>query len=202
MSERFNDLKKVSTQPAVRLLAMANAKLSTKTGLPASASVSDTMAALESAGAFVDMLRLMGAALPARERTWWACLAARDVIEPGEDIPPSLSIAEAWVRKPHDDLRLQARTAMEAADIDDETTPCGLCVLYYDDTLGPGDLSKTPGPTGASQTASFAMNIKALGQGDSIPATADVLIDRAVDIARGGNGQIPLPGAPVTEEVA
>ena len=202
MSERFSDLKKVPNQPATRLMAMANAKIRAKTGLPANASVSDMMAALDAAGAFVDMLRLMGAALPPRERTWWACLAARDVIEPGADVPPSLSIAEAWVRKPSDDLRLQVRTAMEAADIDDETTPCGLCVLYYDDTLGPGELAKTPGPTGASQTASFAMNIKALGQGDSIPATADVLIDRALDIARGGNGQIPLPGAQVEKDVA
>ena len=202
MSKRFNDLKKVSPQPAARLMAMANGKIATKTGLPASASVNEMMVALEKAGAFVDMLRLMGAALPARERTWWACLAARDLLETGEDVPPSLSIAEAWVRKPHDDLRVQARTAMEAADIDDETTLCGLCVLYYDDTLGPGDLAKTPGPTGASQTAAFAMNIKALGQGDNIPATADVLIDRAVDIARGGNGQIALPGAQITEEVA
>lgn len=202
MSERFDDLKKVPSQPAARLMAMANAKIRTDTGLPASASVSEMMRALEGAGAFVDMLRLMGAALPPRERTWWACLAARDLIEPGQDVPPSLNIAEAWVRKPHDDLRLQARTAMEAADIDDETTPCGLCVLYYDDTLGPAELSKTPGPTGASQTASFAMNIKALGQGDSIPATAQVLIDRALDIARGGNGQIPLPGAQVEKDVA
>jgi hypothetical protein len=145
------------------------------------------------------MLRVMGAALPPRERAWWACLAARDLVPEGQDAPPSLALAEAWVRKPSDDLRAKLQQAAETADMFDESTYCGMCVIYFDDTLGPGDLSKMPAPLGAAQAAAFGMNIKALGQGDSIPATADVLIDRAVDIARGGNGKIPLPGKRVEE---
>lgn len=201
MSERFDDLRKVPKQPAARLLAVANAKLRTPLDLPASASVSEVMAALDKADAFVDMLRLMGAALPARERTWWACLAARDVVGEVEKLPPILELSEAWVRKPGDDLRDKVRAAMEVVDIDDETELCGLCVIYYDDTLGPGDLSKMQAPPGATQAAAFGMNVKALGQGDSIPDTAAILIDRALDIARGGNGQIPLPGARAEEDV-
>ncbi|MGB3246755.1 MAG: hypothetical protein WBB25_19640 [Sulfitobacter sp.] len=201
MKKRFDDLKKVPKQPAMRLLAMSNAKLTTKLELPASASVTDVLYALEEEGAFVDMLRLLGVALPARERAWWACLAARDVIGEVEKLPLPLELSESWVRKPNDEIRAKVIQAMDAADNDDETTLCGLCVMYYDDTLGPGNLAKMPGPVGATQAASFGMNIKALGQGDSIPETADVLIDRAVDIARGGNGQLPLPGKQVEEEV-
>ena len=201
MTARFDDLKKIPKQPAARLMAIANAKIRAPLSLPASASVSDVMAALAEQGAFVDMLRLMGAALPPRERAWWACLAARDLIDPeAGSVPPTLALTEAWVRKPSDDLREKIRAAMEAADIDDETTLCGLCALYHDDTLGPGELSKLMGPTGATQAAAFGMNIKALGQGDSIPETADVLIDRALEIARGGNGKIPLPGARIEED--
>ena len=200
MSKRFEDLKKVPKQPAVRILAVANAKLRTPLNLPASASVSEVMEVLEKAGAFVDMLRLMGAALPARERAWWACLAARDVVGDVEKLPPTLELCEAWVRKPNEDLRAKIKDANDTADIDDETTLCGLCVLYFNDTLGPGDLAKINGPPGAAQAAAFGMNVKALGQGDSIPEAADVLIDRAVDIARGGNGQIPLPGKVVEVE--
>ncbi len=202
MNKRFDDLKKVPKQPATRLLAMSNAKLNTKLDLPASASVTDVLTALEQVGAFVDMLRLLGVALPARERTWWACLAPRDVIaDAAETVPLSLELSETWVRKPSDDIRAKVSQAVEAADIDDETTLCGLCVMYHDETLGPGDLAKMPGPIGAAQAAAFGMNIKALGQGDNIPETADVLIDRALDIARGGNGQIPLPGKQVQVEV-
>src|SRR5690606_7176229 len=117
--ERFDDLKKVPRQPAMRLLAIANAKLKTSPDLPTSASVSEVMAVLAEKGAFVDMLRLMGAALPARERTWWACLAARDVIGPVEKPPLPLELAEAWVRKPDDETRVKVREAVDAADIDD-----------------------------------------------------------------------------------
>jgi hypothetical protein len=202
MNARFADLKKVPKQPAMRLLALANAKLRTRLDLPASASVSDVMVALDGAGAFVDMLRLMGAALPARERTWWACLAARDVVGEVEKLPLPLELCEAWVRKPSDETRTRLQAALAAADMDDETTLCGLCVMYHDDMLGPGELSGMPGPPGAAQAAAFGMNIKALGQGDNIPETAAVLIDRALDIARGGNGQLPLPGARVAEDVA
>lgn len=201
MSERFDDLRKVPKQPAARLLAVANAKLQTDLDLPASASVSEVMAALDKAEAFVDQLRLMGCALPARERAWWACLAARDVVGDVETLPRTLELAETWVRKPSDELRDKVRAAMDAADVDDETDLCGTCVLFYDDTLGTGEMAKMAGPPGATQAAAFGMNIKALGQGDNIPETAKVLIDRALDIARGGNGQIPLPGKPVEEEV-
>ena len=200
MSKRFDDLKKVPKQPALRLLAMANTKLSVKLDLPANASVSEVMAALSKKGKFVDMLRLMGAALPPRERAWWACLAARDLIPEGEDVPPSLALSEAWVRKPNDELREKLQQASETADMDDETVMCGMCVIFFDDTLGPGERSKMPGPVGVTQASAFGMNVKALGQGDSIPETADVLIDRALDIARGGNGKIPLPGKRIEED--
>ncbi|MEM6304074.1 MAG: hypothetical protein AAF744_05095 [Pseudomonadota bacterium] len=200
MSKRFEDLRKVPKQPAARLLAMANAKLKTPLDLPASASVSEVMAALDAASAFIDQLRLMGVALPARERTWWACLAARDVVGEVDALPATLELAEAWVRKPSDALRDKVRAAMEVADVDDDTTLCGTCVLFYNGKLGTGDLAELDGPPGATEAAAFGMNVMALGQGDSIPETAKVLVDRALDIARGGNGQIPLPGQPVKEE--
>lgn len=195
MTNRFDDLKKVPKQPAVRLLALANAKLKTPLDTPANASVSEVMTALEAAGAFVDMLSLMSVSLPARERTWWACLAAHDVIGPVKKLPLPLELSEAWVRKPSDDARSAARNAVDMADIDDETVLCAISVLYCDDKLGPGDLAQYDGPPGAASAAVFAMNIKALEFGAGIKETADVLIDRAVDIARGGNGQLPLPKA-------
>lgn len=193
MTNRFDDLKKVPKQPAMRLLAIANAKLKTPLDTPANASVSDVMTALETAGAFVDMLRLMSVSLPPRERTWWACLATRDVIGPVEKLPLPLEAAETWVRKPSDEARTAARNAVDVADMDDESVLCATSVVFCDDKLGPGDLAQYDGPPGAGAAAVFGMNIKALEFGDGIKETADVLIDRAVDLARGGNGQLPLP---------
>lgn len=198
MNARFADLKKVPNQPAVRLLAMANAKLDTKLTSPANASVEVVLGELEQADAPLDMLRLMSVALPARERVWWSCLAARDVLGPNpEVVPPPLLAAELWVRKPTDQARDAVRAAVEIAEVDDDTVFCGTAVMFFDETLGTGDLAQYPAPAGASQTAAFSMNIFAMSVGEDVMKTAYHLVDRGVDIARGGNGKIaPFGTAP------
>ena len=193
MTGRFDNMKKVPAQPALRLLANANAKLRTPLATPANASVAQVMAALAEQDAYIDMLRLMSVALPPRECVWWACLAARDVIGPVDKLPLPLDLAERWVRKPGDDTRTAARDAIDLADVDDETVLCATAVVYHDGKLGPGDLAQYDGPPGATSAACFGMNVAALDRGGALSETAAVLIDRAVDIARGGNGQLPLP---------
>jgi hypothetical protein len=151
-SSRFADLRKVPKQPAARLVALANSKIKTKLSVPVSASVSEVMEELASkttdVDAGVDMIRVMAMALPMRERVWWACMAARDVLGPSpEKIPLTLDAAEKWVRSPSEELREKARVA-----------------------------------------ATVAQAISVL---DPDPMVAcNILVDRAVDIARGGNGTV------------
>ncbi|ARE41181.1 hypothetical protein RGUI_3040 [Rhodovulum sp. P5] len=200
MSDRFANLKKIPDQPAMRLLAAANTKLQTKTELPASAGVPAVLAELEKAGAFVEMLRLMSVALPGRERVWWACLAGRDIIGPdAAEVPLTLSTAEHWVRRPGDETQAAVKQALDAADTDDDLTLCAMTALYADGTLGPGEMKEMSAPPGGAAAAAFGMNIMALQKlGLPIPEAADVLIDRALDIARGGNGK--PKGATTTAE--
>lgn len=191
MATRFANLKKVSKEPAARMLALANARLETKLAAPASAGVSDVLAELEMVGAQVDMLRLISVALPPRERTWWACLAARDLIGPDpESVPPALSAAEGWVRKPGEDTRQAVRAALDLADVNDDTSLCATAAVFGDGTLGPGDMAQHPAPPGAAEAAAFGMNLIAIGTiGDDFCAEANRLIDRGLDIARGGTGR-------------
>ncbi|MCC0046494.1 MAG: hypothetical protein H6904_03780 [Rhodobacteraceae bacterium] len=197
MSERFADLKKIPKEPAARMLAMANAKLKTKLALPVSAPVQTVLEALEAEGATVDILRLFSVALPARERVWWACLAARDYIgEAPENNTPSLAAAEAWVFKPNEENCERARATLDTAEVDDDTVHCANAVVFADGTLGPGELKHHPGPVGASEVSAFAMNIVALGKhADMIEKYGQRLIDRAVDIARGGSGRVAAAAA-------
>lgn len=194
MSERFADLRKIPQQPAMRLLAAANAKLQAPLKSPASAPVDVVMDELAGAGAFVDMIRLMAVALPGRERAWWACLAARDIIGPDADpVPRSLAAAEAWVFRPGEDTRAAAHQAAETADPDDDVVLCATVAVFADGTMGPGSLKDFPAPPGGAEAAAFGLNIMALEhQGLPIAEAADRLIDRAVDIARGGSGK-PRP---------
>lgn len=192
MSERFADLKKIPKEPAARMLAMANAKLKTKLTLPASAPVQTVLEALDAEGATVDMLRLLAVALPARERVWWACLAARDYIGAApENNTPSLAAAEAWVFKPTPENCERVRQTMDTAEVDDDTVYLANAVVFADGTLGPGELSHHQGPVGAAEVSAFAMNVVAMGKhSDRFEAYSQMLIDRAVNIARGGNGRV------------
>ncbi len=204
MSERFKDLKKVPKQPALRLLALANLKLGTDLGAPASAPVTVVLEELAKAEAWPDLLRVMTAALPVREGVWWACLAAEDVLGGGEAAEsPCLKAARAWVYKPNEETRSAAQKVAETADVSDAADLCASAVAMCDGKLGPGDLAQYDAPPGAAQSMILAMVGSAIGVGEDADTGEQLqrLIDRGVDIARGGNGRItdasaaPLEGA-------
>jgi hypothetical protein len=192
MSTRFENLKKIPSEPAAKLLANANTKLQTKLAAPASASVTVVLKELAEKEAKIDILRLMSVVIPPREATWWACLAARDLIG-GPDVkpvPPPLACAERWVFKPTQENRQSAREAFEGAEQDDDTAYCAMAALYADGTLGPGDMNQYPAPPNGVSAAVFAMNLIAMRANvDRMQVYLDILIDRGLDIARGGNGK-------------
>jgi len=191
MNNRFLNLTKIPQQPAARLLSMANAELETELSSPASAAVETVLEELEQKGALIDMLRLLSVALPARERVWWSCLAARDTLPEGSKLPPPLAAAEAWVFKPTEENRAVAHHAVQHASMKDDTKHCAVAVQFHDGTLGPGDLSQHAAPPGGSEVSAFAMNVVAIGRsGKTLEVAAGLLIDRALDIARGGSGRV------------
>ncbi|MBC7477753.1 MAG: hypothetical protein H7317_06620 [Pseudorhodobacter sp.] len=193
MNKRFLNLTKIPQQPAARLLSMANAELETELSSPASAAVETVLEELEQKGALIDMLRLLSVALPARERVWWSCLAARDTLPEGAKLPPPLAAAEAWVFKPTEENRAVAHHAVQHASMKDDTKHCAVAVQFHDGTLGPGDLSQHAAPPGGSEVSAFAMNVVAIGRsGKTLEVAAGLLIDRALDIARGGSGRVEL----------
>ena len=192
MTKRFENLKKIPPDPAARMLALANTKLLTPLRAPASASVSVVLEELEEKGAVFDILHMLAVALPEREATWWACMAARDIV--GIDVkpvPPPLDAAEKWVFKPTEENRIQVQKALENAEVDDDTVNCAMAALYADGSLGPGELSGHPAPPSAVSTAVFAMNMMSLrAHVKKMEAHGQMLIDRGLDIARGGNGRV------------
>lgn len=192
MSKRFENLKKIPQEPAARMLAMANTKLQTPVTAPASAMIDVVLAELESKDAKIDILRLLSVALPPREATWWACLAGHDLIGPDPKVvPPPLACAERWVFKPTEENRIAASDAFETADMDDDTTFCAMAALYADGTLGPGEMNNTPAPPNGVSAAVFAMNLLSMKMNvERMQVHLDILIDRGLDIARGGNGRV------------
>ena len=199
MSDRFADLTKLPTAPAARLLAEKGHKLGTPLEVSAAAPVGVVLRHLERESAWVDVVRLLAVALPPREAVWWACLAGRDLVGKAEPTP-CLKAAEAWVMRPGEESRVQLQTAIDAADMDDDTALLATAALYAPGTLGPGDMDKLPAPPAAVPSCVFAMNMKSMAAAPDPLARQQWLIDRALDIARGGNGRVAEPApAPGTE---
>ena len=189
--ERFAGLKKIPDAPAARMLAEVNAALETQVDAPASASVETVLAKLAEQSAWVDVLRLLAIAMPAREGVWWACIAARDVVGEGdENTTHCLKASEAWVFKPDEKNREAARVSLDNVYVDDDTNLVATAVMYAPGNMGPGDMAKYPAPAGAVSSCVFGMNMIALGAAEDFEGHMQLLIDRALDIARGGNGKI------------
>lgn len=175
----------------MRLLAGTNLKLETRLEAPATAGVPVVLAELDAAGAVTDMLKLLAASLPGREATWWACLAGRDVIGAEAEPTPALAAAEAWVFRPGDETRRAAFRASQAADPMDDTAICATIAVYAGGSLGPDELKEFPAPEGALAAMALGINVMAMAaMGGDLIANAQHMVDRALDIARGGNGKV------------
>ena len=189
MENRFANLTKVPEQPAARLLAAGNAKLRTQLTSPASASVEVVLNELQAAEAWIDMVRLLSVSLPPRECVWWACLAGRQVIgEKGQSL--CLDAAEAWVFEPNDEKREKVRAVLETSASGDKAAPAATAALYAPGTLGPGDMHDHPAPPGIVGACAFGVNLRTLQVVEDPQHQFQVMIDRALNIARGGNGRV------------
>src|SRR3546814_12691022 len=75
--------------------------------------------ALMERGLRMDAVRFLAHALPKREGTWWACIAAREAADADGRLEyrAALEAAEKWVMKPLDESR---REAMERAQRSEE----------------------------------------------------------------------------------
>lgn len=192
MARTFDDLKRVPEEPAMRLLSKAGLNLETPLAAPANAGVGPVLSELDAKEAVRDMLVLLAAALPARQRVWWACLSGRDLLgdEPAAR-SETLTAAENWVRMPDDEMYEHAYDAMQAADPMDPTRGCAQAVVFSGGKLGPGDLAEQDAPPGLAEVTALTMVIDAIGANPDNPnAYASLVIDRALDLAKGGSGKV------------
>ena len=191
MQREIGNLERVPDEPATKLLAQAGQKLLSKPGTQANASVAEVLTALTAMDETRDLLVLLAVALPARQRTWWACLSARDKLGESAEAFETLTTAEAWVYKPTDETYGAVFDALQRAEPVDPASNCGLAALYSGGKLGPGDLADHDAPPGASETAALTMVIDAISANTDNPAAyVALVIDRAIDLAEGGSGKL------------
>lgn len=188
MGERFKGLRKLPDRPVGEMLAETRARIALPPDADPAAPPAEMLALLDRAGQPIDLIRLFAHVLPRREATWWACLAGRDILPEGGRWP-TLETAEAWVRKPGEPTREAVMKAVTEAGVDEETTYVANAALH----ALPNEFGQEMGAPGMTAMMVEAQVLKSLfaveGQ-EALEARTALLIDRALDIARGGNGRV------------
>lgn len=192
--DRLSGLRKLPQTPVGEILARHRVKLDLPPEADPALPPAEMLARLEAAGRPFEMIRLLAHALPKREATWWACLAARDILPEGARWP-SLDAAEAWVFRPGGQTREAVMKAAQGAAPDEESTYAANAALHA--MPGPdGRELAAPGTTALMVEAQLLKSLFAVEGPEAIEARQRLLLARGLDIARGGNGRVDAEGRP------
>jgi hypothetical protein len=141
----------------------------------------------------VDAIRFLAHALPLRESVWWACLAARAALLPGDAAAQAaIEAAEAWVYHPDEDHRRVAMAAAEAVANNSPARWAATAAAWTGGSLAPPEAPVVP--PGATLTAQAAAGAVLLAAVQSEPERAQdrhrIAVLQALDIAQGGSGRV------------
>jgi hypothetical protein len=162
----------------------------------AAAGAPDAAAALlrlVEAGMMADAARFMAHALPKREAVWWACMCARAT----EPAPPpadlaAVAAAEAWVRKPEEELRRDAMAKAEAAGFRSPEAWAAVGAFWSGGSMAPANQPVVPPAEHLTGVAvAGAVSLAAVRRApEQAEATLRRFVRSGLDIAAGGSGRI------------
>lgn len=145
------------------------------------------------AGMMADAARFMAHALPKREAVWWACMCARATVP---EAPPAdaaaLVAAEAWVRKPEEELRREAMAKAEAAGFRSPEAWAAVGAFWSGGSMAPAGQPVVPPAEHLTGVAvAGAVSLAAVRrEPEKAEATLQRFIQSGLDIAAGGSGRI------------
>jgi hypothetical protein len=189
---QIDNLKKITVASARDVCALASAG-GFKLAAPDGASPVQYLNTLLGATDLNPAVQFLAFALPPREAVWWACVCARDQLQNPvpEPLLAAVAAAEAWVRKPSDELRRSAMTCAQATDLKTPAAWAAVAAFWSGGSLAPENLPEVAAPPHLVGSAvASAVMLAAVGSG---PKLADrkraSYLKAALDIANGGNGR-------------
>jgi hypothetical protein len=192
VSEAIGPLAKVTATAGEVTKALSLAP-EAKALLRPQAPVPEFLGALVGAGLMNDAVAVMAQALPKREAVWWACVAARTLVDAETPAPviAALEAAEAWVYKPTEELRRAAMERAQATAFDHPGVWAAVAAFWSGGSMAPPNVPAVPPAEHLTGLAvSGAVNLAAvLRQPEQAPAKLKAFIQQAVDIANGGSGR-------------
>jgi hypothetical protein len=157
-------------------------------------SVDDFLQALMGSGLLTDAVALLAHALPAREAVWWACLAARALIDTQTpvEIQVTLESAENWVYMPTDENRRAAMDRARQTKFDHPACWAATGAFWSGGSMVPANLPAVPPAehlTGLAVCGAVQLSVLSR-ELERAPERFQVLLQRGIDIGNGGNGRL------------
>lgn len=192
MSEKtmFEDLVKLPKVEFAGFCKQSKIKVPEDAPVAVGASLVDGLQQLHDAKVMPTFFHVLVAALPARERVWFACLTGRDMLAEGVDKTKAIVAAEAWVFKPNLETREAVQEAILASEMDDPTL---LVADAANHSIVAGLEDEVDSPPTAAPSLVFGLILQKLYAGDDaaeIDAEWNKLVARGLNIAAGGNGKV------------
>jgi len=150
---------------------------------------------LVDAGRLLEAARFLILALPTRETTWLACLAARLAAEStplNERDGEALVAAEKWVFEPTEENRRAAKRALEDSEYSTPAALAAMAAFYSGGNVAAPDLPELLASPGVcAKLADAATALASIDESvEGMAARARRLLAQALDVAGGGSGRI------------
>jgi hypothetical protein len=192
VTEAIGSLTKIKATAAEASKAVALTP-EAKALLKPQAGFGEFLSALMAAGLMHDAVATMAQALPKREAVWWACLAARTLVDEQTPAPivAALETAEAWVYQPTEELRRMAMARAQATGFDHPGVWAAVGAFWSGGSMAPPDAPAVPpGEDLTGQAVSGAVNLSSvMRQPEHAPEKLKAFLLQAIDIANGGSGR-------------
>jgi hypothetical protein len=148
---------------------------------------------LQAAELYPDAVRFLAFALPKREATWWACLAARHTL--ADNAPPSqlaaIEAAEAWVYRPTEENRQATQVAAEKATMKTAAGWAATAAFWSGGSISPvAEFAVAPAEDLSGKAAAGAIMLAAAaGEPSKIQDNYQLFLKQGINIACGGDGR-------------
>jgi hypothetical protein len=145
---------------------------------------------------FPDAVRFLAMALPKREGTWWACLAARHTLPKNADAREIAAIeaAETWVYRPSEANRQLTQAVAEATEFKTAAGWAAIAAFWSGGSISPVPDVMVPPPEDLTAKAVGGAIMLAAASGDpaKINSHYQVFLQQGLNIACGGDGRSVL----------
>jgi hypothetical protein len=188
------ELKKITAGTASEVYALYGLDDEIACSIPKELTPAQFIGRLVESANYSEAVKFLSYALPRREATWLACLAAKGVLteESPKAMVEAVQRAEKWVYQSSEKNR---RAAMQAAETAGFNNPAGLAAAasaWSGGSLAPEGSPEVPPPDDLTAKAVWGCLALAAFHGDPTLAKEKyhTFLTQGLDIANGGSGKV------------